>query len=369
MSSHSAAQPAQTPYSDLPAQAFWRSAVAQGGCAGISGLWQPKFNITPDDPVATYGSCFAQHIGHALRRQGLNWLITESPPRRVSPELARAYGYGLFSARTGNIYTPTMLLQWLQWALAQAPVPAEIWHDGARLRDPFRPRLEPDGFENRRELDKLRDTTLRALRHSVTKARVMVFTLGLTERWVHAQNGYEYPLCPGTAAGRFDADLHRFAPLDYTAALQAMTDALDLMRTVNPDLRFLLTVSPVPLTATATGAHVLSATIGAKSVLRAVAGHLAHTRADTDYFPSYELITSPVIGGQFFAANHRSVTEDGVQFVMGHFFRDLAARFGPLPDAPPPPAPRSADLSTAREQSADDLVCEEELLRAFGPKP
>lgn len=359
--------PAPTPYSDLPATAFWRSAVVDGGSAGLSGVWQPKFNITPDEPVATYGSCFAQHIGRALRRQGLNWLITESPPRRVSPDLARAYGYGLFSARTGNIYTPTMLLQWLGWALADTPVPAEVWRDGTRLRDPFRPRLEPEGFENRAELDKLRATTLRALRHSVKKARVLVFTLGLTERWVHAQDGYEYPLCPGTAAGQFDAGLHCFDPLNYPAALNAMTDALDLMRTVNPDLRFLLTVSPVPLTATATGAHVLSATMGAKSVLRAVAGYLAQTRADTDYFPSYELITSPVFGGQFFAANQRSVTEAGVQFVMEHFFKDLAARFGPLPVPPAVPAPRLLERPEGRAADAEDLVCEEELLRAFGP--
>lgn len=186
---------------------------------------------------------------------------------------------------------------------------------------------------------------------------------------MHATEGYEYPLCPGTAAGQFDQGLHRFAPLDYPAALQAMTDALDLMREVNPKLRFLLTVSPVPLTATATGAHVLCATMGAKAVLRAVAGHLAQTRADTDYFPSFELITSPVFGGRFFAENQRSVTDEGVEFVMSHFFRDLAARFGPLPDPPSPPAPRPADRSAIAEPTADDLVCEEELLRAFEPKP
>lgn len=168
--------PALIPYSGMPADAFWRSAVAETGDAGITGLWRPKSDITPDDPVATYGSCFAQHIGRSLRRNGLNWLITEAPPRRVSPELARAHGYGLFSARTGNIYTPTMLLQWLQWALTEAPVPSEVWHDGARLRDPFRPRLEPDGFENQRELENLRETTLRALRRSVKK-RVCSYSL------------------------------------------------------------------------------------------------------------------------------------------------------------------------------------------------
>lgn len=361
--------PGPTPYCGLPATAFWRAAVADSGAEGISGLWQPKFNIIPDDPVATFGSCFAQHIGRALQARGLTWLRTEPAPRRVSRDLARAYGYELFSARTGNIYTPTLLLQWLRWALKRAPMPGEVWADGARLRDPFRPRLEPEGFRDIAELEALRQTTLRAVRRSVRKARILVFTLGLTERWVHAEAGYEYPMCPGTAAGRFDPALHRFAPLDYPAALSAMTESLDLMRAVNPDLRFLLTVSPVPLTATATGAHVLCATVQAKSTLRAVAGHLAQTRADTDYFPSYELITSPVFGGQFFEANQRSVTAAGVQFVMGHFFRDLAACFGPLPDARPAPATSPAPPRKADGEQAEALVCEEELLRAFGPKP
>jgi hypothetical protein len=35
--------------------------------------------------------------------------------------------------------------------------------------------------------------------------------------------------------------------------------AIAVARAANPDLRILLTVSPVPLTATATGEHVLSA--------------------------------------------------------------------------------------------------------------
>lgn len=358
-----------TPYSSLPGAAFWRSGVADCGAAGISGLWTPKFPITPDDPVATFGSCFAQHIGRALRRQGLHWLITETPPRSVSKDLARAYGYGLFTARTGNIYTPSLLLQWLRWAFDQCPVPREVWREGPRLRDPFRPRIEPEGFESRAELEKLRSVTLKALRKSVLRARVFVFTLGLTERWVHADEGYEYPLCPGTAAGQFDPSLHRFDPLDYPAALQAMTDALDLMRAANPKQRFLLTVSPVPLTATATGAHVLSATTGAKAVLRAVAGHLATTRSDTDYFPSYELITSPVFGGQFYGCNHRTITDEGVRFVMAHFFDDLAARFGPLPKATSEGPVALTTRAFDDNAEEDALVCDEELLHAFGPQP
>lgn len=349
------------PYADLPAHAYWRSGVGGVEPLQMQGLWQPKFPITPADPVATYGSCFAQHIGRALRARGHDWLVSEKPPRRVSGEVARRFGYRLFSARTGNIYTPTLLLQWLRWALGEATPPDTVWPDESGFRDPFRPRIEPDPFDSVAELEKLRMVTFRALARSVRKARVFVFTLGLTERWVDIETGCEYPLCPGTAAGVFDPDRHAFAPLDYPQALEAMQAALDLMRTANPRLRFLLTVSPVPLAATASGQHVLTATSGSKATLRAVAGALAGARTDTDYFPSYEMITSPVFGGQFFAPDRRQVSDAGVAFVMERFFGDMAARFDLPPTADSPPPPEAA-------ADPEDVICDEELLAAFGPR-
>lgn len=346
------------PYYDLPASAYWRSGVAAQLPGPLTGLWEPAFPIAPGDGVATFGSCFAQHFGRALRARGYRWVNFEPPPRKVPQALSLQYGYRQFSARTGNIYTPTLFLQWLRWAFDQAQMPPEGWPDGARLRDPFRPRLEPDGFTDSAEMHHMRRVTLRALRNAVRKARVLVFTLGLTERWVDADTGLEYPLCPGTAGGRFDPARHAFAPLDYPQALAAMADAMDLMRTENPDLRFLLTVSPVPLAATASGAHVLCATSGSKAILRAVAGALAETRPDTDYFPSYEIISSPVHGGRFFGPDMRQVTQEGVDLVMDSFFGTMATRF---PDnAPAPPAPS--------KPLARDVVCEEELYAAFGPR-
>ncbi len=348
------------PYADLPLRAYWRSAVGTDDPVRMTGLWQPKFLIAPEHPVATYGSCFAQHIGRALRRRGYDWLVTEKPPRRVSGEVARRHGYRLFSARTGNIYTPTLLLQWLRWAVGEATPPDDAWPEGTLLRDPFRPRIEPEGFESLAEVKRLRRVTLRALSRSVRKARVFVFTLGLTERWIDLVSGQEYPLCPGTAAGRFDPERHVFDPLDYPQALEAMQQALELMHAANPRLRFVLTVSPVPLAATASGAHVLCATSGSKAILRAVAGTLAQTRADTDYFPSYEMITSPVFGGRFFASDCRQVTDQGVGFVMDRFFGDMATQFGLSPAAER--APLSSDPADPEEP-----VCEEQLLAAFGP--
>lgn len=355
------------PYSDLPEKAFWRSAVVKPDYREIRGLWQPRFRIGKKAGVSTYGSCFAQHIGRALAARGYNWLITEQAPRGLSKELAKDFNYGVFSSRTANIYTTTLLLQWARWAFEGVPVPEEIWEENGRYIDPFRPRIEPDGFESPEEVLRMRQVVLEAFRRSVTEAKIFVFTLGLTERWINTRAGYEYPMCPGTAGGTFDPDLHRFDNLGFKAALEALRDALNIFKRANPALRFILTVSPVPLTATASGQHVLTATTYSKSILRAVAGRMTEARTDTDYFPSYEIITSPVFGGRFFEANLRSVTADGVGFVMDSFFRDLSDRFGDSPQENRPARPRrKADDGQAT--SASDLVCEEELLAAFGKK-
>lgn len=365
-------KPGLHPYVDLPETAFWRSAVSSRDPMAINGLWVPRFPITPKDGVTTFGSCFAQHFGRSLRARGYRWLTPEAPPRKIPPALGKEYGYGQFSARTGNIYTPTLMLQWLRWAFGVEQMPKDHWPDGAGFRDPYRPRLEPSGFETVAELRRLRRVTLKAIRDSVLKAKVFVFTLGLTERWVDLETGLEYPLCPGTAAGTYDGTRHAFAPLDYPQALDAMAQALDLMRGRNEDLRFLLTVSPVALAATASGAHVLTATSASKAILRAVTASLADSRADTDYFPSFEIITSPVFGGRFLAADQRQVTREGVRFVMDSFFSDMAAQFPDTVASSRPGShgsPRTAPPEVLTESSADDVVCEEELLAAFGPRP
>jgi hypothetical protein len=237
--------------------------------------------------------------------------------------------------------------------------------------------IEPEGFATPDELFAARAATLAALRRAVAGARVFVFTMGLTESWRNQDSGMEYALCPGTAAGRFDPARHTFVNHGFAALLTDMRAALRLLYRANPRLSVLLTVSPVPLTATASGQHVLTATSQSKSVLRAVAGELAARLPQVDYFPSYEIITHPAFGGRFYAPNLREVRPEGVDHVMTCFFRDQAAAFGgavPLPSAPLPttPEPEPAEDDTPHPDAlseAEALRCEEEILAAFAPNP
>jgi len=346
------------PYEKLPTKAFWKPSVANKSMFDIDELWDPKFNIQPDHKIATFGSCFAQHIGNALKARGFNWLSTETPPRGLSEKNARLLNYNIFSARTGNIYTTSLLKQWASWATGKSEVPREIWEKASRFYDPFRPGIEPNGFESEEEVKQSQAQTIRSFRESIDQAHYFVFTLGLTESWIN-EAGYEYPMCPGTVAGDFNPEKHRFKNQQFHEILRNLKAAILMMRKVNPGLKFILTVSPVPLTATKSNNHVLVATMESKCILRAVAGQLATNHSYIDYFPSYEIISSPVFKGAFFEPNLRNVNMYGVSFVMDTFFKCLTYKFGEYENAQP---------ITPRKKTDMDDVCEEELLEAFGKK-
>lgn len=340
------------PYQCLPPKAFWRTAIADKSALQIDELWAPAFDIGTKDAIVTAGSCFAQHIGRALVERGMNWIDSEPAPAEMPEAERKARHYGTFSFRTGNLYTPSMLRQWLEWALGTQPASDEIWDDQGRFYDPFRPVVEPEGFASERALLDSRKATLTAIRLAVSRASVFVFTLGLTEAWVHRRTAIVYPMCPGTVRGRFDPPLHGLRNFGFMETYREMTTAIELLRSVNPRLRVLLTVSPVPLTATATGEHVLSATTYSKSVLRAVAGQLCEDLSEVDYFPSYEIITGTPFKGAFYQPNQREVTPDGVAFVMQQFFAGLATTTAPSP----PSAAHALPLPS------EDLICEDAVL-------
>lgn len=354
---------ASNPYQSLPASAFWRTAVSEPDPLDISGLWVPKFPITAATRTVTAGSCFAQHISRALKGSGFTWLDCEPAPGLLSPEAAARFNYGVFSFRTGNIYTTGLLRQWARWAFGEEPQDTEVWEQDGRFVDPVRPALEPDGFSSVEELMRAREVTLGSVCKAFTDAELFVFTLGLTEGWRNAATGLLYSNCPGTLGGEFDPAVHEFVNGGYPAVRQALDDVIELARRVNPNLRFLLTVSPVPLTATASGAHVLPATTYSKSTLRAVAGDLATAHSNVDYFPSYEIITSAPYRARFFEDNLRSVAPAGVEHVMRQFFAGLEG----LPVEPARDDSRQAAPAPPESGDAvdDDVVCEDELLDYF----
>ena len=69
-----------------------------------------------------------------------------------------------------------------------------------------------------------------------------------------------------------------------------LSQFLEELKALNAKARVVLTVSPVPLVATATGEHVLAASTYSKAVLRVACQEITERYPDVVYFPAYEIV-------------------------------------------------------------------------------
>lgn len=329
------------PYKTQPDRAFWARAVSADFEASTL-VTEAAPLIRRGERVVSAGSCFAANLVPYLERAGLTYLRTETlppvvldaleprPPKLVAlarrarasigwrraPTAPDNFGYARFSAAYGNIYTVRQLLQLLRRATGRLSPKEDCWEEGEACVDPFRPGLRYPA-RSRRELAALTAQHLARTRAAFAAADVFVLTLGLTEAWISRVDGAVFPACPGTVAGRYDPARHTFH--NFTAAEVAgdLDTFIGELREINPEVRLLLTVSPVPLVATAEADHVLCASTYSKSVLRVAAQDAVRRHRDVVYFPAYELVTGPQAPKGFLAPDRRNVTPAAVDLVMG----------------------------------------------------
>ena len=351
-----------TPYSDLPDHCFWRRSHS-GAPGSVDPVVKAAFRISPADRLASAGSCFAQNIAGHLVRAGLRYFITETA-HPLAAKHADGFNYGTFSARYGNIYTAAQLRQLIDRAFGDFTPFDDIWtgNDG-HYYDPFRPLIQPGGFASRAEYDADRLQHFAAVRRLVKQANVFIVTLGLTEAWRARSDGAVYPICPGAAAGTYDPEEHEFVNFTVNDTVRDLSQFIRGARRRNPGLKFIFTVSPVPLIATAVDRSVIESTVYSKSVLRVAAEMMTKKFEDVAYFPSYEIITGPGARGRYFGEDCREVRPEGVQHVMRLFLKHYAG-IEALPNPSAERAPKPADATIDYEALTRDIeiLCDEEIL-------
>ncbi|HXT68219.1 MAG TPA: GSCFA domain-containing protein [Vicinamibacterales bacterium] len=205
--------------------------------------FETRFALAPTDQVVSIGGDFSRHLGPYLRSRGHAYLTTETAHPILPPAVAEACQYGVYSARYGEVPTVRHLRQLLLRATGQF-VPAEdVWRDGDRYVDPFRPAVQPGGFATLAEYRADRQQHFAALLRALTSMDVFFFTIDAIDCWVSRVDGAAFPIRPGDAGGVFDAASHARIELTVEAIVDDMAAAVAELRKLKPNVRIALTVA------------------------------------------------------------------------------------------------------------------------------
>jgi len=287
----------------------------------------PKFKLRRDDKFYAIGSCFARGLENSLA--GHNIAVESAAPEFAKLQPAREKS-GLGFTNKYNTYS---ILNELRWALdpdavfpldSIVPVTETTWYD---------PHTNPTlNFVDREET-----LQRRALMQRVTKriqsCRAVIVTLGLAEVWRDLQANVFLNCTPIAVAHILDPDAapssFNTEPGRYKFCLTGFAENWANLELVygllsqygHPDIRIIVTVSPVPLMNTFSTMHIVVANTWAKSLLRAVAQEWAAAHANVDYFPSYEIVQHSD-RASVWERDLRHVRGSGAQHVIDLFLRN-----------------------------------------------
>lgn len=360
---------ATCPYNDLPERAFFKKLADTHGDLG--GEQSSQLSLGPEDKVVSAGSCFAARIAKFVRTSGLTYLFSDDRLDR-GEDAIREETPAIFSLRYGNIYTTRHLVQLLQRVTGERKIIPPVAKDqNARYRNLFRPSVLSYGTVDALRSDD--EAHLRNVRTLLERATVFTFTLGLTEQWIDKESDITFPSAPGCGFGTYDELQHYFHNSTLADVAAELRQSIALLRSINPRIAIIFTLSPVPLVATHTEVSAVEATFYSKSLMRQAladvvgefAGEEAAAESPVIYFPSYEIVMNPHCISENFAADMRSISDMGVERVMHHFSRTFISNNSNAPminlglsgeqsvATPAAPKPSSSAVDV-------DPVCEEE---------
>lgn len=252
-----------------------------------------SFELTYSDGVLTLGSCFTEHMGRQLQRMMFRSLVNPF----------------------GQLYNPASLK-----AAALRMVSGEEYreedlfeHDGLWHSADHHTRYS--GVNKAEVLNRI-NLDLKEASLFIRSAGMMIITLGTAH--VFRRKSDELPVanCHKMPPQLFQSGL--MESYEVTAALQEL---IQVVRSVNPSLKFILSISPVRYMAFGAFENNLSKA-------RLFEGVYAVLKSENNiyYFPSYELVMDELRDYRFYAEDMLHPNHQTTRFIWEKLISALTAR-------------------------------------------
>ncbi|MDX2212957.1 MAG: GSCFA domain-containing protein [Oculatellaceae cyanobacterium bins.114] len=288
-----------------PNAVFWPNPTYQANPRSIYNElpYAQKFNfLNKQTPVGSAGSCFAMEIADRLKTEGYNYVVTEPNPYSC--------------AAWGTLFNAPSFRQLIEKAFGLRQLPRLLYSvkhfDKTLYYDPFREEISFDSVE---EFEVDYERHIERAREALLKVKVFIITLGMNEILYLKSDGSILSRFPW----RLGSSLVNRKVLTVEENIAELQNMLDIWRSYNPDLKLIISVSPVPLHATfrAENHHVITANSHSKSVLRVAAEEFISRNSDVYYFPSYETVLYCTKNA--WEKDQRHVSQEAISNVMKLF--------------------------------------------------
>lgn len=271
--------------------------------------------------IGSAGSCFAIEIAKNLLERGFNYLCLEKTYDPETGTLVMDTSSDdpviQYSCRWGIMFNTPSFTQIVENAFGVRPLPKLLLKLSDAppdiYIDPFREAVmfpSPEAYEIEREKH------LENTRKVFLDADVFILTLGLNEAWRYMPDDVYISRNP---RNKSMTGLIEHRTLTVEENVDYLQRFIDVVRAHNPNLKLILTVSPVPFLATgrAETHHVVTANTHSKAVLRVAADIIVERNTDVLYFPSYEVVT--VCSETIWTEDQRHIHPSAVAKVMETF--------------------------------------------------
>jgi GSCFA family len=276
----------------------------------------PKFKLRGDDKFFAIGSCFARGIENSLIQHKI--AVESAAPEFAKLQAANKEVSGLGFTNKYNTYS---ILNELRWALdpdaefpreSIVPLTKRTWYDPHT-----NPTLEFADLEETLE----RRALMQAVTKRIERCRAVILTLGLTEVWRDVKADVFVNRTPIPSLFKTDPERYEFYLTTFAQNWANLEAAYQLLSQYgHPDIRIIVTVSPIPLMNTFSTMDIVVANTWGKSMLRAAAQEWAAAHSNVDYFPSYEIVQNSDRNAVW-ETDRRHVKGAAAQHVMELFLR------------------------------------------------
>lgn len=284
----------------------------------VQGWAPPAPAINPGTQICAFGSCFAFNIS--------NWLAKRNYHVLTRDESAK--GAYVVSMGEGMVNT-YVIRQQFEWAWEDKSFDGELWHGYKAESYGYDPEVQA-------ETKRLFDTT-----------DVFILTFGLSEVWYDEPTGNVFwRTIPKDV---YDPERHKFRVVTPDENRENIEAIYQLIRKHRPDAKIIVTLSPVPLSATFRDNSCLTSNSVSKASLRVAVDQVlrAHkAEGHLFYWPSYEIVTD--VFHLPYKEDRRHVMREVLDYIMTEFEH----RWCENADSPPP----SLRTAWVRAQSSAGML-------------